>query len=419
MTSLQGIGEFLQELRVAVSALVVKRIEEQLEAEMTRWLKRDSHQRRGKSKPQQSGAVCCRCGTRQAQAFSRNGHRKRQMVTGFGVLTFWLPRAVCQCGGSVRVPFSVVRPYQRVWEDVAGQVARWAQWGVSLRQMQAALATQCRTQVGLRKLNTLVHQHERPSEKPLRSVPPVVMLDAIWVPLLQPVGEPQSDRAGRRRPRKQGRKVCVLVALGLYPQHGQWGILGWRLAEGETRAAWEGLLLQLEARGVYRERGVALFIHDGGQGLIAALQYIYPHVPHQRCLFHKLRNLYAAIDVPEHTAPADRIAAKRRLMKQLKAIYAADTLTDANALRDAFRQQWQARQPRLVTTLLRDWPATVTFYHVRTRYPHWKTTALRTTSLLERVNRMLRRLFRAAGAFHSSAGLSAAVWRVLSPYWLV
>ncbi|GAB4576229.1 MAG: hypothetical protein Kow0077_31670 [Anaerolineae bacterium] len=75
MTSLQGIGEFLQALRVAISALAVKRMEEQLEAEMTRWLKRDSHQRRGKSKPQQSGAVCCRCGP---------GRRRPSAGTGIG-----------------------------------------------------------------------------------------------------------------------------------------------------------------------------------------------------------------------------------------------------------------------------------------------------------------------------------------------
>lgn len=43
-----------------------------------------------------------------------------------------------------------------------------------------------------------------------------------------------------------------------------------------------------------------------------------------------------------------------------------------------------------------------------------KRRFLRTTSLLERVNRMLRRLFRAAGAFHSAAGLLAAVAKVLN-----
>jgi hypothetical protein len=50
------------------------------------------------------------------------------------------------------------------------------------------------------------------------------------------------------------------------------------------------------------------------------------------------------------------------------------------------------------------------------RFPNWAVTALRTTSLLERVNRMLRYFFRAAGAFHSLAGLRAAVARVLAPY---
>ncbi len=52
-------------------------------------------------------------------------------------------------------------------------------------------------------------------------------------------------------------------------------------------------------------------------------------------------------------------------------------------------------------------------------FPNWPRRFLRTISLLERVNRMIRRLFRAAGAFHSLAGLRAAVARVLEPHRLI
>jgi hypothetical protein len=49
------------------------------------------------------------------------------------------------------------------------------------------------------------------------------------------------------------------------------------------------------------------------------------------------------------------------------------------------------------------------------RFPNCTRSALRTTSLLERVNRILRRLFRAAEAYHSVSGLLATVTRVLNP----
>ncbi|GEM_PF-1451157 len=95
-----------------------------------------------------------------------------------------LPRAVCECGGSVRIPFTIVRPYQRLWDDVITQIRRWADLGVSLRQMQTEIAAQSRTQVGLRKLNEVVQDVARPSTLNLTSVPPIIMLDAIWVTLL-------------------------------------------------------------------------------------------------------------------------------------------------------------------------------------------------------------------------------------------
>ena len=58
---------------------------------------------------------------------------------------------------------------------------------------------------------------------------------------------------------------------------------------------------------------------------------------------------------------------------------------------------------------------TVAFYTVLEAFPYWPRSALRTTSLLERVNRMIRRLFRPAAAYHSRAGLAATVARVLTP----
>ena len=285
--------------------------------------------------------------------------------------------------------------------------------------MQAELGWHCQTQVGLRTLNTLVQQVESPTRITLASVPPVVLLDAIWVSVLHPTGQIKTDRLGRERVSKTGSKRAVLVALGVYPQSQRWGILDWELASGEDQASWERLLVRLENRGVYRERGVALILHDGGKGLSAALHLIYPHIPHQRCVFHKLRNLWSSIQVPLHLSRSQRQAFKREIIRQAAPIYRAPTLTHALRLRDAFCQQYHSSQPDLTATLLRDWEDTVAFYHIQSQFPRWKATSLRTTSLLERVNRLLRRLFRAANAYHSLTGLLAAVLRILCPFRLI
>lgn len=233
--------------------------------------------------------------------------------------------------------------------------------------------------------------------------------------MLRPTGQYKKDKRGRVRPVKQKRKVPVLVAVGVWPESGHWEVLDWELAEKETFEGWESLLVRLEARGVYRERGVDLVIHDGGKGLIAALKRIYPSIPRQRCIFHKLRNIWQAIAVPEGLSSQQVRGFRQPIIQQAAAIYRAETLQQACALRDAFRDCWRSTQPDVVLAIERDWLETVTFYRLLQRFRTWRSSSLRTTSLLERVNRKLRRLFRSANAYHSDLRLLAAVSRVLSP----
>jgi transposase-like protein len=282
--------------------------------------------------------------------------------------------------------------------------------------MQAERRVLIKTEIGLRTLNARLQAVKVEVIGTLASVPPIVLLDALWVTVLLPSGRCQTDRLGRRRPVKQRRQVPVLLALGVWPRSGQWQVLDWELADQEDQAAWERLLARLEARGLYAERGLRLLVHDGGSGLRAALRLIYPQVPHQRCVFHKLRNLWQAILMDEPLAPRQALAFKTRLIRQAAAIYRAPDEPAARALADRFAADWRAAQPDLVATLQRDFDDTLRFYALLARFPDWRPQSLRTTSLLERLNRTLRRIFRAASAYHSLAGLHRAIAHTLAPF---
>ncbi|MCY3832750.1 MAG: transposase [Chloroflexi bacterium] len=345
---------------------------------MDAWLYRQPYQRRS----QVSGhtrAICQRCGSQEASDFLRNGRRPRQLVTEYGVLRFWLPRLRCQCHGSVRIPFSILKPYQQIWEDVTEQIGRWADLGLSLRQMQAEIGEQMGAQVGLRTLNQEAQALRMSPDLELTRCPPVVMLDAIWMTLLADTGQTKADSRQRQRPVKARRKVCVLVALGLYPQSRRWGILGWQLAEDESRKSWQSLLLGLAQRKLHRQRGLELFIHDGSKGLIAALNYLHPHVRRQRCIFHKLRNLWQRIQVAESLTSQQARQFKRRLLQAIRAIFEAKDNRQATELQQAFCKDFAHTQPDLVATLQRDWPETIAFFRVLQRYPKWPRSALRST----------------------------------------
>ncbi len=51
----------------------------------------------------------------------------------------------------------------------------------------------------------------------------MILLDAIWVDLLTPTSILETDALGRQRPMKAEGDVCILVALGVYPQSGRFG----------------------------------------------------------------------------------------------------------------------------------------------------------------------------------------------------
>src|SRR5690606_36351667 len=130
--------------------------------------------------------------------------------------------------------------------------------------------------------------------------------------------------------------------------------------------------------------------------------------------FHKLRNLWHSIQLPDGLTKQERLDYKLQLLQPIQAIFYAENETEARQLRDAFVQSFEQQQPDFVATLQRDWHETVAFFKILDHFPDWRRTALRTTSLLERVNRMLRRLFRPKGSFHSLDGLLATVARVLN-----
>jgi len=354
---------------------------------------------------------CCRCGSRASHRFSRNGFRERRLLTCWGLLTIHLPRVRCACGGSVRIDFdSLLRPYQRIWDDVDAQIRRWGALALSLRQMRRELEHLHIGPLALRTLNQRLHQlvHLDP-DREAQDVPPILQVDAIWLTLLRPNGKVRRDRKGRKRAVKGRFKCPIFIAMGVWPDTGHSEIMLWQLGSSEDDEEWAAFLSILEAQGIRGENGLKLIIHDGGSGLCSALRTVYFGAEQQRCLFHKLRNLYNAIQVPDGLSAKQGRRHRKSIFKDFHAIWQArryDTvlrryLKVVRAYRDS--------QPKAVATLRRDFRSTVTYYHLERQFPDWNRRHLRTTSRLERFNRRLRRRARSANAYHSDQGALAMV----------
>lgn len=403
----------LAEVRTEVSERLGRELEQVLEAEIDLMLGREAYVRREKvASWVEIEGVCQRCKSRQSRRFSRNGRRRRRLLTRWDEVTLWQQRLVCECGGSVRLELEGwLRPYQRIGGDVDEQIQRWGALRISLREMQEELAHLHISPLALSTLNRRLHQvrETATADTPL-TAPPILQVDAIWVTQLVPTGAYRLDRKGRRRPVKRRCKRPILIALGIWPETERAEIFAWRLADKEDEGDWLAFLSELEALGVRGENGLELVIHDGGAGLCAALNTIYFGATEQRCLFHKLRNIGKAIRIDDdQLTNKEKRRRRNAILNDFRHIWDAKRLTTVLQRYLTVVRRYRNTQPAAVHCLRTDFRATIAYFTVLQRHPDWDRRFLRTTSWLERFNRYLRRRVRAASAYHSDGGLCAMI----------
>lgn len=404
-------ADVLQESHEWLLRLIGLRMTLLLSKAVDELLARERYERRGRVAGDIEGGECCRCHSRQSCKFSRNAGRKREPLLWLGPIQIRWPRVKCQCGGSVKLNLTgFLEPYQRLSAEVDVLIQRWGGLSLSLRQMRRELAHTYIGPLGLRTLNERLHQL-RSLAPDLETVqtPPIVQVDGIYITQLRPNGEVRKDRKGRQRAVKGRFKRCVLVALGIWPESGRQEVIAWELAEGEDFVAWLTFLSRLEEQGISAEKGLRLIIHDGAAGLCAALRFLDLGVAEQRCLFHKLRNISQAIQLPDDLDPDERRRKRRAILRDFKAIWQAkDYHTAVQRCWQLFKQ-YRHSQPAAVAAMRRDLRLTLTYYQVRLDQPGWQRRFLRTISRLERFNRALRKRCRSAGAYHSDQGLHAMI----------
>src|SRR5262249_22405367 len=158
----------------------------------------------------------------------------------------------------------------------------------------------------------------------LEGPPPIILVDGMWVKIAYPTGECRLDAQGRRRAVKRKQKRVVLSALGVWPD-GHWEIVHWEVAEGERADTWKAFFGELYLKGV-TEATTALVVSDGANGLESALDHHLYGVAHQRCIFHKIKQLADHLVFGElQVEPSgDAAQATRKAKRQRKKALLAD-----------------------------------------------------------------------------------------------
>ncbi len=262
--------------------------------------------------------------------------------------------------------------------------------------------------MGLRTLNERINQIEplvhQMREQPIANVPTVLQLDGIWVTIQKQGEKSKPDKRKRRRKQRTGKKMVILVALGFW-EDGTREILDGQIAPSEEHTQWETLLNRLWKRGVQPEKGLKLVVRDGSGGLGEALALVYgKSVLDQRCIFHKLRNV--AEKARSELKGEEKREKRKHIMEQAKEISQAESASQAKERLPLWGMQWRECAPKAVATLEKDFEHTLVYYALDAITREW----IRTTSLLERTNRELRRKFRQVVSFGSQIGAEVAVY---------
>jgi len=188
---------------------------------------------------------------------------------------------------------------------------------------------------------------------------------------------------------------AVRVAHGITAD-GKRVLLGLILGGRESEDAWRELLENLTGRGL---KPPALVVHDGNAGLIKALKGAWPRVLRQRCIAHKIRNV---LDRVPKTHQAE---VKRALVK----IFYAPDLQEALEAVKAFAAKYGRSFPAACGVLAKDLADCLTFY----RFPqeHWRRR--RTSNVIERAFREVRRRTDVVGRFPGERAALVLIWATL------
>jgi transposase-like protein len=160
-------------------------------------------------------------------------------------------------------------------------------------------------------------------------------------------------------------RLCLLVVIGVRDD-GTKELLAVEDGYRESTESWATVMRDLKARGANEPR---LVIGDGALGTWAALRDVFPAARRQACWVHAIARVLDAL--PKRLQPTAK--------KLLHEIMEAPSRADAREALERFREEFDAKYPKAVAKLDRDWQHLTAFYDFPAE--HWRH--LRTSNAIE------------------------------------
>ena len=310
---------------------------------------------------------------------SRNGSYKKKVKGEFGNLDIEVPRDRDSSFEPVILPKGQSR-FTGFDDKIIALYAR----GMTTRDIQAHLEEM----YGVEVSPTLVSQVTQAIQeevtlwqnRPLEEVYPIVYLDAIRVKV-----------------RQEGRVLnkAVYLAVGVTLE-GIKEVLGMWAAETEGAKFWLQVVTELKSRGV---KDIFIACIDGLKGFPEAIETVFPDTQIQLCLVHMVRHSLNYVSWKQ----------RKEVATDLKAIYRAPTIEEAEMNLAEFEEKWNHSHPTIGKSWRRNWERITPLFS----YPPDIRKAIYTTNAIESVNMSLRKVTKNRGSFPNDESMLKLLYLAL------
>lgn len=204
--------------------------------------------------------------------------------------------------------------------------------------------------------------------RPLDGVYPVLYLDALHVKV-----------------KAQGRvsNKAIYLAFGINLS-GTKEVLGMWASDSEGAKFWLQVVTELRNRGV---ADIFIACVDGLKGFPEAIEAVFPNAQVQTCIVHMVRHSLSYVSHKDRKEVAD----------DLKAIYQAATLEEAERQLEEFANKWNDRYPLIARSWRANWARITPMFG----YPAEIRRAIYTTNTIESLHMTLRKIIKNRSLFPS------------------
>lgn len=307
---------------------------------------------------------------------SRNGYNKKTIISDYGATEIAIPR---DRNGEFEP--KVLEKRQTRTDEIEQKILAMYSKGMSqrdiednIREIYGAEIPQSLVSKITDKILPEVNEWQN---RPLESIYPVVYFDGIVF-----------------NSRQDGKiiKKCVYSVLGI-DMSGHKDILGVWLSENESASFYANICSDLKKRGV---QDIFIACHDNLKGLNEAICAVFPKTKQQLCIVHQVRNSVKFVSYKD----------RKEICADLKKIYTAVNLDDAEFAREEFREKWYKKYPAIMRSWDDNWAELSTLFE----YPEQIRHLIYTTNAVESYHRMVRKFTKSKGIFPTDDSLKKVIF---------